>query len=177
MRRIIESTLVSLDGVVSDPGRWAMEYRDAEVVGDALARLGDTDTLLLGRGVYQAFAATWPGQNNPFADRMNTIRKLVFSASLESADWSNSTLVRGDSLAEVEKLKKGEGGDIALFGHGRFAQSLLEAGLIDELRLSVHPVLAGSGSLFFSEGEKKGLKLVGTRVLGTGVVVLCYQPA
>lgn len=177
MRRIIESTLVSVDGVVSDPGRWAMRYRDAEVVGDALARLGDTDTLLLGRGVYQAFAATWPGLRNPFADRMNTIRKLVFSSTLDSAEWSNTTLVRGDSLAEVEKLKKGDGGDIALFGHGRFARALLDAGLVDELRLSVHPVLAGSGSLLFSEGETKGLKLVDTTVLGTGVVVLCYQPA
>jgi dihydrofolate reductase len=176
MRRIIESTLMSLDGVVGDP-RWAMEYRDASVQADALARLGDTDTLLLGRGVYETFAMTWPGQSNPFADRMNSINKLVFSSTLEKADWNNSTIVRGDSIAEVEKLKQGDGGDIALFGHGRFAQSLLENGLIDELRISVHPVLAGAGSLFFSKGEKTGLKLVDSTVLGTGVVVLCYQPA
>ena len=176
MRRIIESTLMSLDGVVGNPG-WAMPYRDAEVQADALARLGDTDTLLLGRGVYETFALTWPNQSNPFADRLNSMTKLVFSDTLEKADWNNTTIVRGDAAAEIEKLKQGDGPDIALFGHGRFARALLRAGLIDELRISVHPVLAGGGALLLSEGEKLGLKLVDTTVLGTGVVVLSYQPA
>ena len=143
MRKIIESTLVSADGVVGSPPLWAMDYRDEEVTRDALERLSGSDAMLMGRGTYELFAATWPGQTNDFTQRVNTIRKYVFSSTLASADWNNSTIVRGDVVAQVTRIKEQDGRDLALFGHGRLAQTLLEKGLIDELRLSIHPVLAG----------------------------------
>jgi dihydrofolate reductase len=112
-----------------------------------------------------------------FADRVNGMRKYVFSSTLQKADWNNSVIVKGDVTAEVTRLKQQDGGDIAIFGHGRLAQTLLESGLTDELRLSVHPVLAGHGGLLFRDGVKTPLRLVAAKTLGTGVVVLSYQPA
>jgi len=164
VRKVIESTLISADGVVGDPQLWAMEYRDAEVEKDALERLGDADALLLGRA-------------GEFADRMNSIRKYVFSSTLDKADWNDTVIVRGDVTAEVSRLKRQEGRSLALYGHGLLAQTLLEHGLVDELRLSIHPVLAGRGQLLFRESAKTPLKLVEAKTLGTGVVVLSYQPA
>jgi dihydrofolate reductase len=177
MRKIIESTLVSADGVIGDPPSWAMEYRDQEVQDDALARLASSDAMLMGRGTYELFAAIWPAQTDAFADRMNSIRKYVFSSSLGQADWNNSTIVRGDVAAEVAKLKQQDGQDLAIFGHGLLTQTLLEHGFVDELRLAIHPVLVGRGELLFREGAKTGLKLLSARALGTGVVVLSYAPA
>lgn len=177
MGKIIESTLASADGVVGSPPQWAMDYRDEEVTRDALDRLSGSDAMLVGRGTYELFAATWPGQTDDFAQRMNTIRKYVFSATLASADWSNSTIIRGDVIAQVTRLKEQHGRDLALFGHGRLAQTLLENGLIDELRLSIHPVLAGAGLPQFSSGNKTPLRLVSAKTFTTGVVVLSYQTA
>ena len=177
MRKIIESTLVSADGVVGSPPRWALDYRDEEVTRDALERLSGSDAMLMGRGTYELFAATWPGQTDDFAQRMNTIRKYVFSSTLASARWSNSTIIRGDVVAQVTKIKEQDGTDLALFGHGQLAQTLLENGLIDELRLSIHPVLAGAGLPQFSNGHKAPLTLVSAKTFTTGVVVLSYQTA
>lgn len=176
MRKVIQSVLVSADGVVGDPRLWALDYRDAEVEKDTLERLGDSDTMLLGRGTYQLFAATWPGQSSDFATRMNSMSKYVFSSTLAGADWSNSTIVKGEATAEVARLKEQDGPDLILYGHGSLAHTLLEHGLIDELRLSIHPVLAGRGQLLFWESGKTPLKLGSVTTLGTGVVVLSYQP-
>jgi dihydrofolate reductase len=99
VRKIIESTLVSADGVIGDPPRWAMEYRDAEVTDEALERLASADAMLMGRGTYELFSAVWPGQSGEFADRMNSIRKYVFSATLDEATWNNSVILRGDAVA------------------------------------------------------------------------------
>ena len=177
MRKIIESTLVSADGVVGSPPLWAMDYRDEAVTTDALERLSGSDAMLMGRGTYELFAATWPGQTGDFAQRVNTIRKYVFSSTLARAGWTNSTIIRGDVLAQVTKLKEQDGKDLALFGHGRLAQTLLENGLIDQLRLSIHPVLAGPGLPQFSNGHKTPLRLVSAKTFTTGVVVLAYQTA
>ena len=177
MRKIIESTLVSADGVVGSPPQWAMDYRDEEVTRDALERLSGSDAMLMGRGSYELFAAAWAGQTDDFARRMNAIRKYVFSSTLASAGWSNAAIVRGDVVAEVTRIKEQDGGDLALFGHGRLAQTLLAAGLIDELRLSVHPVLAGAGLPQFSNGHKTPLTLVSAKTFASGVVVLCYRTA
>src|SRR5882757_1222795 len=113
VRKIIESTLVSADGVIGDPPRWAMEYRDAEVTAEALERLASADAMLMGRGTYD-----------------------VFSATLDEASWNNSVILRGDAVAEVTRLKQQDGADLAIFGHGRLAQALLEHGLTDELNLA-----------------------------------------
>ena len=175
MRKIIESTLVSADGVIGDPPRWAMEYRDAEVTAEALERLAGADAMLMGRGTYELFSAVWPGQSGEFANRINDIRKYVFSATLDKAGWNNSVILRGDAVAEVTRLKQQDGRELALYGHGRLAQALLEHGLIDELRLSVHPVMVGSGQVLFRDGQKQALRLAGARTFGTGVVVLTYH--
>lgn len=175
MRKIIESTLVSADGVVGSPPRWAMEYRDEEVTRDALERLSGCDAMLIGRGSYELFAAIWPTQTDDFAQRVNEIRKYVFSSTLDRADWSNSTIVRGDVLTEVAKIKEQDGRDIAVFGHGQLAQTLLEHGLTDEVRLSYHPVLAGAELAQFRNGSKTPLTLVSVKSFRTGVVTLSYQ--
>jgi dihydrofolate reductase len=177
MRKLIESTLVSADGVVGSPPLWAMDYRDEDVTRDALERLSGSDAILMGRGTYELFAAIWPSQTDDFAQRVNEIRKYVFSSTLASADWSNSTIVGGDVLAEVTKIKEQVGRDLALFGHGRLAQTLLENGLIDELRLSIHPVLAGGGLPQFSTGTRTPLTLASAKTFRTGVVTLSYQTA
>jgi len=170
VRKIIESTLVSADGVIGDPPLWAMEYRDAE------ERLAGADAMLMGRGTYELFSAVWPGQSGEFANRINDIRKYVFSATLDKAGWNNSVILRGDAVAEVTRLKQQDGRELALYGHGRLAQALLEHGLIDELRLSVHPVMVGTGQVLFRDGQKQALRLAGARTFGTGVVVLTYHP-
>jgi dihydrofolate reductase len=175
MRKIIESTLVSADGVVGSPPLWAMDSRDWDVTKDALERLSGSDAMLMGRGTYELFAAIWPTQTDDFAQRVNEIRKYVFSSTLDKADWSNSTIVRGDVVTEVSKLKEQDGRDIAVFGHGRLAQTLLEHGLTDELRLSYHPVLAGAGLPQFSNDTKTPLVLVSVKTFRTGVVTLSYQ--
>ena len=177
MRKIIESTLVSADGVIGDPQSWAMDYRDQEVQDEALERLAGCDAMLMGRRTYEVFAATWPGQDGSFADRMNGIRKYVFSSALDHAGWANSVIVRGDVVAEVAKLKQQDGADMAIYGHGRLGKTLLEHGLVDELRLSIHPVLAGHGQLLFGEREPAPMKFLSAKTFGTGVVVLSYQPA
>jgi dihydrofolate reductase len=176
MRKVIQTVLVSADGVVGDPRLWALDYRDAEVEKDSVERLGDSDTMLLGRGTYELFAATWPGQPSDFAGRMNSFRKYVFSSTLAKANWNNSTIVSVDAAAAVARLKQQDGADLLLYGHGSLAHRLWEDGLIDELRLSVHPVLAGRGQLLFRESGKTPLKLDSVTTLGTGVVVLSYQP-
>jgi len=177
MRKIIESTLVSLDGVIGDPHLWAMKYFDDEAQKDSLEMLLASDAMLMGRRTYEIFAGVWPARTGDYADRMNSIRKYVFSSTLERADWNNSTIIRGDVAAEVAKLKQQDGQDLVMYGHGPLGQTLLEHGLLDELRFSIHPILVGSGSLLFREGAKTILKLVAKKTRGTGVVVLSYQPA
>jgi dihydrofolate reductase len=171
MRKIIESTLVSLDGVIGDPHLWAMNYFDNEAQEDSL------DAMLMGRRTYEIFAGVWPARTGDYADRMNNIRKYVFSSTLERADWNNSTIIRGDVAAEVAKLKQQDGQDLVIYGHGLLGQTLLEHGLLDELRFSIHPILVGSGRLLFREGKKTILKLIAKKTRGTGVVVLSSQPA
>jgi dihydrofolate reductase len=177
MRKIIESTLVSLDGVIGDPHLWAMNYFDNEAQEDSLEMLLASDAMLMGRRTYEIFAGVWPARTGDYADRMNGIRKYVFSSTLERADWNNSTIIRGDVATEVAKLKQQDGQGLVIYGHGPLGQTLLEHGLLDELRFCIHPLLVGRGGLLFREGEKTNLKLIAKKTLGTGVVVLSYQPA
>jgi dihydrofolate reductase len=109
-----------------------------------------------------------PQQTGPYADAINAIRKYVFSSTLESADWHNSTIIRGDVVSAVTKLKGEDGGDLMMYGYGRLSRTLLEHHLVDEIRFSVHPVLVG---------QTLPLKLVGTTPSPSGVVALTYEPA
>jgi dihydrofolate reductase len=177
VRKIIESTLVSLDGVIGTPHLWAGDYFDKEAQQQALDQLLASDAMLMGRRTYETFAALWPGQAGDYADQINSIRKYVFSSTLEKADWNNSEIIRGDVAAEVTKLKQQDGQDLVIYGHGPLGQMLLEHHLLDELRLAVHPLLVGRGTPLFREGDKTTLNLMAAKTLATGVVVLSYQPA
>ena len=119
----------------------------------------------------------WPASTGPYADRMNSIRKYVFSSTFEAAEWSNSFIISGDVPAAVGELKQQDGQDLVMYGHGPLGQTLLEHHLLDELRLWVHPVLVGRGSTLFREGANATLELVATETLETGVVILTYRPS
>jgi dihydrofolate reductase len=174
MRRIIESTLVSLDGVLGDPHIWATEYFDDEAEKYALELLSASDAMLMGRHTYEFFAAAFPHRTGQYGGRINEIRKYVFSNTLKKADWSNSSIIRGDVAAQVAKLKQQDGKDLVIYGHGLLGQTLLERHLLDELKLWIHPLFVGRGKLLFREGDKMKMKLVATKTLGTGVVVMTY---
>ena len=122
----------------------------------------------MGRGTYEYFAEVMPNQTGPYADAINAIRKYVFSSTLESVDWNNSTIIRGDVVSAVTKLKEEDGGDLMMYGYGRLSRTLLEHHLVDEIRFSVHPVFVG---------HTLPLKLVGTTPSPSGVVALTYEPA
>ena len=166
MRKIINSAFVSLDGVTEDPRSWATFDPDAgDEAAQALQALGG---MIMGRGTYQYFADVMPQQAGPYADAINAIRKYVFSSTLESADWNNSTIIRDDDVvAAVTKLKQEDGGDLMMYGYGRLSRTLLENHLVDEIRFSVHPVLVG---------QTLPLKLLGTTPSSSGVVALTYEP-
>jgi dihydrofolate reductase len=177
VRKLIESTLVSLDGVIGDPQLWADEYFD-EAAGElALQQLSVSDAMLMGRRTYEIFAATWPEYTGAYADRMNSMQKYVFSSTLKRAEWSNSTVISGDVAAAVDELKQQDGGDLVMYGHGQLGQTLLEHHLLDEVRLWIHPVIVGRGMLLFRDGANATMKLVATDTRPNGVVVLTYRPA
>jgi dihydrofolate reductase len=177
MRKVVESTLVSLDGVIGDPQVWANEYFDEEAMSLAHRQLLVADAMLMGRRTYEIFAATWPAYTSAYADRMNNIPKYVFSSTLDTAEWSNSVIVGGDPEQTVAELKQQGDGDLVMYGHGPLGQALLEQHLLDELRLWIHPLVVGRGTLFFREGASTALNLATTQMLASGVVILTYQPA
>ena len=178
MRRILESTRVSLDGVIGNLQAWGMDYLDADAQKAASAQLSRSDAMLMGRNTYQALSTAWSTRKGEFAETINAIRKYVVSSTLRSADWNNSTILRGDVITEVTELKQQEGRDLMIYGHGPLGQTLLEYGLLDEIRLSVHPIIVGTGTLFYRDAVKKTeLDLVGSEPLPSGVIVLTYRPA
>jgi dihydrofolate reductase len=175
MRKVVEYTLVSADGVFEDPVNLGfMEYRDDAYLRDGLGLLTQCDALLFGRRTYESFAKTWPGRAHPWAGRLNAIPKYVFSSTLDSAGWDNSTLIRGDAAAEVARLRQQEGGDLLIFGHGLLGESLLRAHLIDVIDLSFHPVLAGRGKQFFRDGQAAGLRLASVKTFAQ-IVKVTYE--
>jgi dihydrofolate reductase len=177
MRRLIESTLLTIDGVIGEPHTWASDYFDDEARERALEQLMVTDAMLMGRRTYEIFSQLWPGLDGLYPDRINSIRKYVFSSTLERADWNNSMIVRGDVASEVNGLKDEDGRDLVLYGHGPLGETLLAHGLIDELQFAVHPRLLGRETPLLRDGQAATLRLVATKTLRTGVVILSYRPA
>ena len=179
MRKIFAGLFVSLDGVVEAPETWHMSYFTDEmgaVVGGQMERAG---TMLLGRKTYEGFAGFWPNQDpsDPATVHMNETPKLVVSNTLERADWQNSTLVSGDVISELTKLKEQPGKDIAITGSITLVRSMLRHGVLDELSLLVHPVVVGSGMrLFDGETERIPLRLLDSRTFDNGVLYLTYGP-
>src|SRR5712692_7528840 len=184
--RIVVTEFVSLDGVMEAPGGgedfrhagWSFEINRGDE-GDKF-KLDETlssEALLLGRVTYEGFAAAWPSMEGEFADKFNTMPKYVVSSTLEHPEWNNSTVLKGDVAEEVAKLRQKLDGDIVVHGSARLVQTLLEHGLVDELRLMVYPVLLGSGKRLFGEtSDKKPLRLVDSKVVGGGVAILIYEP-
>jgi dihydrofolate reductase len=178
MRRIIEYCLVSADGIVLDDPFPFGDYLDDAYLRDRLGLFVACDAMLCGRTTYERFAKRWqPGseETRPYAARLNAIRKYVFSSKLETAEWGNATVVRGDVAAEVSKLKQQDGGDLLILGHGLLGETLLKQRLIDVLDLAIYPVLVGHGKPFFRNGQAAKLKLGATRSFSK-IVKITYEP-
>ena len=187
MRKVIVSEYVTLDGVMEDPGGaegfkyggWSFGFGGAEQQQYKFEELFACDALLLGRRTYEGVAAAWPKMpgTGAYGERMNSLPKYVASTTLSEVTW-NATLIKGDLAEEVSRLKQEAGQDVLIFGSGELVRTLHERDLIDEYRLMIFPVVLGSGKRLFQDvNEKKVLKLVETRTLGSGVVLLTYQPA
>jgi dihydrofolate reductase len=187
MGRIVVTEFVSLDGVMEDPGGsenfaqggWSFKISRGDE-GDKF-KLDETfasEALLLGRVTYEGFAEAWPSREGEFADKFNNMPKYVVSSTLGHPEWNNSTVLKGDLVEEVRKLKRDQDGDIVVHGSARLVQTLIEHDLVDELRLMVYPVVLGSGKRLFGEtSDQKRLRLVESKVVGDGVSILIYRPA
>jgi dihydrofolate reductase len=187
MGRIVVTEFVSLDGVMEDPGGaedfeyggWSFEFNRGEE-GDQfkLDETLDTEALLLGRATYEGFAKAWPERDGEFADKFNSMPKYVVSSTLSDPEWTNSTVVGGDAVEAARGLKERIDGNIVVHGSAQLAQTLLDADLIDELRLMVFPVVLGAGKRFFGETSgKKPLRLKSSETVGDGVAILVYERA
>lgn len=177
MRTLYAGLFVSLDGVAESPNLFVPEFFDDAVGAEVAAGMAKTDTVLLGRKLYGEWSAYWrdkTADDDGYAPFINGIRKVVLSSTLDSVDWEHSELVREDHLDAVRALKAEEGGDIAVNGSITVAQSMLRAGLLDELRLLVFPVVVGSGRRLLDHVDQTGLRLVECKALPTGVLSLTY---
>jgi dihydrofolate reductase len=187
MGRIVITEFISLDGVVEDPGGsesfrhggWSFAISSGdEGYQFKFDETSAADAQLLGRVTYEGFAEAWPSREGEFADLFNSMPKYVVSSTLTDPTWNNSTVLTGDLAGEVAKLKASYERDIVVHGSVRLARSLIEADLVDELRLMVYPVVLGSGLRLFGEtSDKKTFKLASSKIVGEGVAILMYQPA
>lgn len=190
MRKLVVTMWMTLDGFISGPNGemdWVAQHFDEAMGTYEDAVVSAADTLVLGRVTYESFAGSWPKvPDNPsasegekaYARKLNAMRKIVFSRTLENAEWHNSTLVKELSAEEIEHLKQQPGKDILIYGSASLVQALTNLGLIDEYQLLVYPIVLGGGKpLFNNITARVNLNLVKTEVSGSGVVRLYYQPA
>jgi dihydrofolate reductase len=186
MGTIVISENVSLDGVIQDPagdegfrlGGWVGLIKDNPQLNKlALDEALGAEALLLGRRSYEWLASRWPSRSGELADRLNSLPKYVVSSTLEDPDWHNSTVLKGDVVNEVSKLKQELNGEIVVPGSFQLLRTLMEHDLVDELRLKIFPVVLGAGERLFGEtSDKKPLRLVEIQTLGDGVAILIYEP-
>ncbi|MGH3044898.1 MAG: dihydrofolate reductase family protein [Gaiellaceae bacterium] len=174
MRKLVESTFMTLDGVISRPQDWSPPYWDDEHTAYAGKLLDPADALLLGRDTYEAFAAAWPGRPGEYADKINSMPKHVASRTLTETTW-NASLIEGDVAEAVAALKEQDGGDIIKYGTGELDRALVENQLVDEFHFWVFPVVAGKGDRLFDGLDLTSLKLVDTSRFESGIVVLVYS--
>jgi dihydrofolate reductase len=187
MGKIVATEFISLDGVIEDPGGaedfvhggWTFEIERGEE-GDRfkLGELEEAEAQLLGRVTYEGFAAAWPTMEDEvgFAEKMNTMPKYVYSTTLESADWQNTTILSGDFATDIAKAKDEVDGVILVAGSARLVQGLIAADLLDELRLMVFPVILGGGKrLFADDGRKVPLALTDAQTVGAGIQLVTYE--
>jgi dihydrofolate reductase len=177
MGKIVNSTFVSLDGVINHMDRWHFDFIDDDTNALALQQITDHHAMLMGRQTYEIYAATWPGRDGGLADRINEMPKYVASTTLKAPEWANTTVLTGDLVEAVTNLKREPDQDILMHGYGPVAKTLMQHNLIDELFLWVHPMLAGIGGaddLVLSQGLNKRLVLLDVNRLASGIVVLSY---
>jgi dihydrofolate reductase len=191
--RLTLHTFLTLDGVMQAPGApdedpdghfplggWSFPYGDQDFGVAMTGWFEHASAFLLGRKTYQIFAGHWPKVTDPadpIASKLNALPKYVASATLPGADWANSSLLSGDVVAEVGKLKEGPGDELQVHGSGGLAQTLIEHDLIDEYRLVYFPVHLGSGKKLFRDGARPAaLRLLASSVTSTGVIMASYRP-
>jgi dihydrofolate reductase len=177
MRKLVESTYISLDGMVSGGDFWGAQgqYRDDKHVAYAAKLMEPAEALVLGRATYEVFAESWPGQTGDLADRINSLPKYVASRTLTDATW-NAEILQGDAVEAVARLKESGKGTLLKYGTGSFSQALLEGGELDELHLWVFPFIAGSGEALLPGITTTHLDLADVTELGNDCVVLTYTP-
>ncbi len=185
MGKIVVSENVTLDGVIQDPagdegfraGGWAGLIKDSPQLGKlALDEALGAEALLLGRRSYEWFAARWPSRSGELAGRLNSLPKYVVSSTLEHPAWNNSTVLKGDVLNAVPKLKHELDGDIVVPASFQLVHTLMEHDLVDELRLKIFPVVLGAGDRLFGEtSDKKPMRLTGTQTVEGDVAFLTYE--
>ena len=184
MKKIIFQMMVSLDGYFEGPNKeldWHLV--DGEFNEYASDLLSSVDTILFGRVTYQLMASYWPTQtaktDDPvIAEKMNSLAKIVFSKTLSKAEWNNTVLVKENAAEAISKLKRQPGKDMVIFGSSDLTVSLIDSGLIDEYRIFVNPVILGTGKpLLKGLKDRLNLKLIGTRLFESGLVMLCYKPS
>lgn len=182
MRKIINSTYITLDGVVEQPQSWHWS-RPADPRTDTVQTdlLLACDAVLMGRRTYDSFAGAWPSRSgDPLSDRMNSIPKYVVSTTLKNADWSNTTVIANDVVAEIRKLKQQPGQDIVQYGFGTVSTLLMENGLLDELRVWLHPLFVGKGTtddVLFPKGPPTQFELIDSATFNDGMAILTYRVA
>ncbi|GAA3396102.1 dihydrofolate reductase family protein [Cryptosporangium minutisporangium] len=176
MGRLIESTFVTIDGVISSPEVWGVPYWDEEHNAYSQRLLADADALLLGRETYEGFAEAWPSRSgDEYSDRINAMPKYVASRTLREATW-NSTILEGDVGEAVAALKLETPGNLLKFGTGELDRTLIEHGLVDEFHLWLFPVVAGTGQRILDGLDVTHLTLSNTTRFGSGIIVLTYTP-
>ncbi|MFE1957195.1 dihydrofolate reductase family protein [Streptomyces sp. NPDC059479] len=178
MRRIIASTYATLDGYIDNPHEWSLQYNDEAAQKRAFELALGADTLLLGRVTYEGMAQAWPNMGgNPYADHVNAIPKyVVASEPVDTAAWGPATLIPGGELADtVGRLKQQDGADILIWGCGRLTDDLATAGLLDEYRIWVYPVIKGDGQPLFRSASTCPVELADAVTFDSGVVLLTYR--
>ena len=182
MRRIINSTYITLDGVIANPQTWPSgRVSDEAGVTIQTELIQSCDALLMGRRTYEIFSAAWPSRSgDPISDRINSMKKYVVSSTLKTAAWNNTSIISGDPIDRITRLKQEPGQDIVQYGFGQLSFALMRHGLLDELRLWVHPFVLGRGGpegLLYREAPTTMFNFVGSRSLKNGDVILTYQAA
>ncbi|HEU4987014.1 MAG TPA: dihydrofolate reductase family protein [Rhizobiaceae bacterium] len=179
MRRLVAWNLMTLDGYFEGESRWDLAFHET-VWGDELHAFSleqgkEIGTLLFGRRTYEGMADYWTKATGEIADMMNSIEKAVATRTLDKATWNNTRLLKGEAAEAVRELKTQKGKDVYIFGSADLLDSLLKAGLVDEYRICLAPVVLGSGNpLFKPQGQQIKMRLENTRPLKTGGVVLTY---
>ncbi|MGN9806380.1 dihydrofolate reductase family protein [Micromonospora sp. L32] len=180
MRKLINSTYITLDGVIENP-MWTMPYFDEEAAAFAAGQTNEADALLMGRITYDGMSAAWPtrDESDPStgAAYFNNVKKYVASTTLTDPTWKNSEVLQGDLIEEVTRLKAQDGKAILQYGFGSVTTQLIAAGLLDEVRFWIHPVLEGGDSVTAPLKDfKASFELVDTRVHRSGVIIASYRP-